>query len=45
MSVVSDVFTDGFKRSVAESKRLGLYRQNYCGCIFSMRNAPVTEVK
>ena len=36
---------DGFKRSVAESKRLGLYRQNYCGCIFSMRNAPVTEVK
>lgn len=36
---------DGFKRSVAESKRLGLYRQNYCGCLFSMRGAPVTEVK
>lgn len=26
---------DGFKRSVAESNRLGLYRQNYCGCIYS----------
>ncbi len=36
---------DGFKRSVAESRRLGLYRQNYCGCLFSMRGAPVTEVK
>lgn len=36
---------DGFKRSVAESRRLGLYRQNYCGCLFSMRDAAVTEVK
>ena len=26
---------DGFLRSVRESKALGLYRQNYCGCIFS----------
>lgn len=29
---------DGFKRSVAESKRLGLYRQNYCGCVYSLRS-------
>lgn len=29
---------DGFKRSVAESKRLALYRQNYCGCFYSIRN-------
>lgn len=28
---------NGFKRSVEESKRLGLYRQNYCGCIFSLK--------
>lgn len=28
---------NGFKRSVEESKRLGLYRQNYCGCVFSVR--------
>lgn len=28
---------DGFKKSVAESKRLGLYRQNYCGCKYSIR--------
>ena len=26
---------DGFKRSVARSAQLGLYRQNYCGCEFS----------
>ncbi len=30
---------DGFKRSVARSKELGLYRQNYCGCAFSARGA------
>ncbi|MCF4150819.1 epoxyqueuosine reductase QueH [Dethiosulfovibrio sp. F2B] len=29
---------DGFLRSVRESRRLGVYRQNYCGCIYSMRN-------
>ena len=28
---------DGFRRSVDESKKLGLYRQNYCGCLFSIR--------
>ena len=27
---------DGFKRSVEISKRLGLYRQDYCGCIHSL---------
>lgn len=27
----------GFVRSVAESRRLGLYRQNYCGCMYSIR--------
>jgi len=26
----------GFQRSVAESRMLGLYRQNYCGCLYSM---------
>ncbi len=29
---------DGFKRSIILSKRYGLYRQNYCGCIFSRNN-------
>jgi predicted adenine nucleotide alpha hydrolase (AANH) superfamily ATPase len=28
-------FRDGWKEGQAESRRLGLYRQNYCGCIFS----------
>jgi len=27
----------GFKKSIAQSKKLGLYRQNYCGCEFSIR--------
>lgn len=31
---------DGFKRSVTRSKELGLYRQNYCGCVFSINGAP-----
>lgn len=26
---------DGFKKAVAMSKEAGLYRQNYCGCIYS----------
>ncbi len=29
---------DGFKESVKMSKELDLYRQNYCGCIFSRRS-------
>jgi predicted adenine nucleotide alpha hydrolase (AANH) superfamily ATPase len=28
---------DGFKNSIEISKDLGLYRQNYCGCEFSLR--------
>ncbi|MCD8221217.1 MAG: epoxyqueuosine reductase QueH [Clostridiales bacterium] len=28
---------NGYKRSVELSAEYGLYRQNYCGCIFSMR--------
>lgn len=28
---------DGFKKSSALSRELGLYRQNYCGCEFSRR--------
>lgn len=27
----------GFQRSVSESKRLELYRQDYCGCVYSER--------
>ncbi len=29
---------NGVLRSVQESRRLGMYRQNYCGCIFSLRD-------
>ncbi len=27
---------DGFKKSVELSKKLNMYRQNYCGCIYSL---------
>ncbi len=30
---------DGFKRSVELSKHFGFYRQNYCGCVYSMRDS------
>lgn len=29
---------DGFKRSLAMSRELELYRQNYCGCRYSVRS-------
>ncbi len=29
---------DGFKRSVELSREYGIYRQNYCGCVFSRRD-------
>ena len=28
---------DGYKRSIELSKRYDLYRQNYCGCLFSLK--------
>jgi predicted adenine nucleotide alpha hydrolase (AANH) superfamily ATPase len=28
---------DGFKKSLEMSRRLDMYRQNYCGCLFSLR--------
>ena len=28
---------DGYKKSCELSRRYGLYRQNYCGCLYSMR--------
>lgn len=28
---------DGYKRSIALSEEYGLYRQDYCGCVYSIR--------
>ena len=41
---VSYLFSDfkkknGYKRSTELSRLYGIYRQNYCGCVFSMREA------
>lgn len=30
---------NGYKRSIELSREYGLYRQNYCGCVFSKREA------
>lgn len=30
---------DGFKKSLVLSKKLGLYRQDYCGCVLSKRES------
>jgi len=40
---VSYLFSDfkkknGYKRSIELSKEYGLYRQDYCGCVFSKRD-------
>ena len=29
---------DGYKRSIELSREFGLYRQNYCGCVFSRKS-------
>ncbi len=29
---------EGYKRSIELSKKYNLYRQNYCGCLFSQKN-------
>lgn len=34
---------NGFKRSTELSKQFGLYRQNYCGCFFSKKEAEIRE--
>jgi len=35
----------GFLKSVVMSKKLGLYRQNYCGCVFSINNPKNSRIK
>ncbi|HIT62138.1 MAG TPA: epoxyqueuosine reductase QueH, partial [Candidatus Caccovivens faecavium] len=34
---------DGYLRSINLSKELSLYRQNYCGCRFSIRKESSIE--
>ena len=31
---------DGYKKSIELSKKYGLYRQNFCGCVYSRRDLP-----
>jgi predicted adenine nucleotide alpha hydrolase (AANH) superfamily ATPase len=33
----------GFQRSVALSRELELYRQSYCGCVFSLRRGEIND--
>ncbi|MDF2538370.1 MAG: hypothetical protein K0S76_1391 [Herbinix sp.] len=34
---------NGYKRSIELSKEYGLYRQDYCGCVYSMREREVQK--
>ena len=34
---------NGYKRSIELSHEYGLYRQNYCGCVFSKRESMERE--
>ncbi len=34
---------EGYKHSIELSKKYGLYRQNYCGCVYSKRNSTQSE--
>lgn len=34
---------EGYKRSTELSKKYGLYRQNYCGCVYSKREREVKD--
>lgn len=34
---------NGYKRSIELSAEYGLYRQNYCGCIFSKKEAEIRD--
>jgi predicted adenine nucleotide alpha hydrolase (AANH) superfamily ATPase len=36
---------DGFKKSVDLSKKSGLYRQDYCGCLYSIRGQDILSPK
>ncbi len=34
---------DGYKKSIELSKKYNLYRQNYCGCVYSMKNGKALD--
>ncbi len=34
---------EGYKRSIELSKKYNLYRQDYCGCVFSMGDSQITR--
>ena len=36
---------DGYRRSVELSRQYGLYRQNYCGCRYSLESRKAADEK
>jgi predicted adenine nucleotide alpha hydrolase (AANH) superfamily ATPase len=38
-------FRQGWREGIVESKAMGLYRQQYCGCIYSERERYQTKLK
>jgi len=35
---------DGYKKSIELSKKYNLYRQNFCGCVYSIKNIEYTKI-
>jgi len=40
-----DDFREGWKYGIEESKNMGMYRQQYCGCIFSEKERYIKELE
>ena len=36
---------DGYKESIKLSEKYNLYRQNYCGCIYSKKESPIDSLQ
>ena len=35
---------DGYKKSIELSKKYNLYRQNFCGCVYSIKDIEYTKI-
>ncbi|MCF7908689.1 MAG: epoxyqueuosine reductase QueH [Candidatus Omnitrophica bacterium] len=36
---------DGFKRTIGQAKKLGIYRQGYCGCVYSKNEREIPLIQ
>jgi len=36
---------DGFKKTMEAAKKSGIYRQNYCGCVYSLKSGELAKLE